>query len=293
MTECRLAEKLTELRTVKGATQDEVAAALAVSNKTVSKWENGTSAPDLNMLIALAEYYNVSTDTLLGLSEGEKTVSQVMADAFSSLNRGEAALKSFEIVQTLFHAGYNCQGRAPLKDGETTPEDYIPHEDGRHTRNQIVSPEMFSFSASSDDVNIAVVHLPNRADFAWLWEDDQRRRIAGEFRLLSDPDALKVLGFLHTEGCSRCFTADYMAKNTGLSLEKAAEVLDAMCEEGGICRKRVAHLKEGDMEVYESYGDNLFFAMVTLAYERQYGRHYYSYNYSGDHHMIRNGGKKE
>ena len=159
-------------------------------------------------------------------------------------------------------------------------------------RNQIESPEMFSFSASSDNVNIAVLHLRNRADFAWLGEENERERIAGAFRLLSDPDALKVLGFLHTKGCSRRFTAEYMAKNTGLAAEKASAVLDAMCEEGGICRKRVAHLKEGDMEVYESYGDNLFFAMVTLAYERRYGEHYYSYNCGGDNHMIRNGGKK-
>ena len=43
MYECKIAKKLVELRTLKGATQEDVAQFLSVSNKTVSKWENGVS----------------------------------------------------------------------------------------------------------------------------------------------------------------------------------------------------------------------------------------------------------
>lgn len=50
MNECNIATKLSELRIAKGVTQGEVASALSVSNKTISKWENGTSSPDLSML---------------------------------------------------------------------------------------------------------------------------------------------------------------------------------------------------------------------------------------------------
>ncbi len=42
-----ITEKLTELRNAKGVTQEDVAKSLSVSNKTVSKWENGTSVPVL------------------------------------------------------------------------------------------------------------------------------------------------------------------------------------------------------------------------------------------------------
>ena len=66
---CNIATKLLEMRIAKGVTQDEVANALSVSNKTISKWENGTSSPSLSMLVSLAKYYNVSTDTLLGLED--------------------------------------------------------------------------------------------------------------------------------------------------------------------------------------------------------------------------------
>ena len=69
MSECKIAEKLVELRTAKGVTQEDVAQNLSISNKTISKWENGASMPDLPMLIELSKYYGVTTDTLLGLSE--------------------------------------------------------------------------------------------------------------------------------------------------------------------------------------------------------------------------------
>ena len=71
MQEYSIAKKLVELRTKAGVTQEQVAKALSISNKTVSKWENGTSSPDLSMVVALARYYDVSTDLLLGLTEGE------------------------------------------------------------------------------------------------------------------------------------------------------------------------------------------------------------------------------
>ena len=76
MYECNIAEKLIELRTAKGVTQEDVANALAVSNKTISKWENGASAPDLPMLIELSKYYNVSTDVLLGIAMEEKQTTE-------------------------------------------------------------------------------------------------------------------------------------------------------------------------------------------------------------------------
>ena len=54
------AEKLTELRGSRSLTQSELGAALDVSGKTVSKWENGTSEPDIQMLLKLAEFFGVT-----------------------------------------------------------------------------------------------------------------------------------------------------------------------------------------------------------------------------------------
>jgi transcriptional regulator with XRE-family HTH domain len=53
------------LRKRKGITQMELAKYLKVSNKTISKWENGVFLPDIAYLVAIANYYNISVDDLL------------------------------------------------------------------------------------------------------------------------------------------------------------------------------------------------------------------------------------
>ena len=56
---------LVELRLEAGNTQNELGQYLGVSNKTISKWENGVSIPDTFYIPKLAKYYNVSCDELL------------------------------------------------------------------------------------------------------------------------------------------------------------------------------------------------------------------------------------
>ena len=56
---------LAALRKTKGMTQAQVAEALCVSNKTVSKWESGGGLPDVTVLPDLAEFYGVTVDDIL------------------------------------------------------------------------------------------------------------------------------------------------------------------------------------------------------------------------------------
>lgn len=55
-----------ELRKKKNVTQEEMAAELGVTAAAVSKWENNYTLPDILMLCALADYFEVTTDELLG-----------------------------------------------------------------------------------------------------------------------------------------------------------------------------------------------------------------------------------
>ncbi len=61
------AEKLKELRIEKGVGQVELAKAVNVSKGIISLWENGLREPKLSNLIALAQYFEVSIDYLVGL----------------------------------------------------------------------------------------------------------------------------------------------------------------------------------------------------------------------------------
>ena len=62
------------LRTKAGFTQNELAEKLGVTNKAVSKWENGKTKPTTNTLRKIAVLFGVSINELLQIREGEKKV---------------------------------------------------------------------------------------------------------------------------------------------------------------------------------------------------------------------------
>ena len=57
------------LRKENNLTQEQLAEALGVSNRTISRWETGNNIPDLDMLIILADYFEVEIKELI---EGER-----------------------------------------------------------------------------------------------------------------------------------------------------------------------------------------------------------------------------
>lgn len=59
------AEKLLKLRTQYGYSQEVLAEKLNVSRQAVSKWELGTTLPETDKVIAISDFFNVSTDYLL------------------------------------------------------------------------------------------------------------------------------------------------------------------------------------------------------------------------------------
>ena len=65
----RFGETLTYLRNEKGVGQVELAYAIGVSKGCISLWENGLREPTLSCLLALAQYFDVSLDVLVGLKD--------------------------------------------------------------------------------------------------------------------------------------------------------------------------------------------------------------------------------
>lgn len=61
-----LKDILKNLRIEKNITQKELAEKLNTTLKTVSHWETGYTEPSVSQLIALADFYKVSLDELVG-----------------------------------------------------------------------------------------------------------------------------------------------------------------------------------------------------------------------------------
>lgn len=58
---------LFELRKARGITQSHLAEILGVSFQTISRWETGVVVPDVKYVIAMAKFFGVTTDQILGL----------------------------------------------------------------------------------------------------------------------------------------------------------------------------------------------------------------------------------
>lgn len=64
-----LGTKIKELRKEKGITQEQLARALSVTRSAVALWEVDNTDPDIKNIIAIANFFCVSTDFLLGLED--------------------------------------------------------------------------------------------------------------------------------------------------------------------------------------------------------------------------------
>lgn len=74
-----LSENIKAVRKSKGLSQQELAVKLDVVRQTVSKWEQGLSVPDSDMLISLSEALEIPVSTLLGETVVETEVDRLKA----------------------------------------------------------------------------------------------------------------------------------------------------------------------------------------------------------------------
>lgn len=78
-------EKLKQLRKEKNLSQVEMANILNVHQTAISQWEQGRTTPDMQTLIKIADYFQVTVDSLLG--KNSATV-----DSYNSLTANEKQL---------------------------------------------------------------------------------------------------------------------------------------------------------------------------------------------------------
>lgn len=60
-----IADRIQTLRKSKGISQEELAIKMGVSRQAVSKWESEQSSPDIDKIILLSEFFDVTTDYIL------------------------------------------------------------------------------------------------------------------------------------------------------------------------------------------------------------------------------------
>lgn len=97
-------KRLKELRKSKNISQKEFAAHMNVAQNTVSRWENGERLMDTDTLLQAADYFGVSADYLLGISD---------------LREGSSSNKK----EPINYDGLSDNKKALITFAETVPED--------------------------------------------------------------------------------------------------------------------------------------------------------------------------
>lgn len=97
VSDMNVADRIQSLRKTKGISQEELADKIGVSRQAVSKWESEQSLPDIEKIIALSEYFEVTTDYLLkGIERKEEILPQ-------SLMKEKPDARIFAVTGTVFN----------------------------------------------------------------------------------------------------------------------------------------------------------------------------------------------
>ena len=95
-----LSENIKAIRKSKGLSQQELAVKLNVVRQTVSKWEQGLSVPDSDMLISISEVLETPVSTLLG-----ETVIETEADTLKAIS------EKLEVINLQLAQRKNTRGK--------------------------------------------------------------------------------------------------------------------------------------------------------------------------------------
>ena len=107
----KIGSVISELRKMKGVTQDELAKSVGVSAQAVSKWENG-GVPDIELLPSIADFFEISVDELYGriASNGDITEA-IFKHIWSTQSNSEERFKAiFELCWDIERAFFDFDG---------------------------------------------------------------------------------------------------------------------------------------------------------------------------------------
>lgn len=132
MKNINLAKNIVDLRKKKGITQEQLATAVNVSPQAVSKWETGTSLPDIQTIPLISDYFNVSIDYLFyGL---EISYDDVYDKAFKKVAEfSQMSKESYEAAFKLFASAHHGISHGNIRGGNAVIYDcpaHISNENG-------------------------------------------------------------------------------------------------------------------------------------------------------------------
>jgi transcriptional regulator with XRE-family HTH domain len=108
MNQQKMGEFLKHLRKERGLTQEQLAERFYVSSRTVSRWETGSNTPDLDILIELADFYDVDIREIIDGERKSENMNEELKETVLKVAEfsNEDKLKLTRRMNKLFIGGF-------------------------------------------------------------------------------------------------------------------------------------------------------------------------------------------
>lgn len=271
-----IGENIAALRKKKNMTQEALAAEIGVSAQAVSKWENGTNLPDIQLLPILADIFSVSIDTLYGRekSKSELEIPGVFEECCEA------------VMDTIGTAFYNSM-RYNIEQGVEVPARDLDEYLQRYKAHLKYAYEGVLRSAVVQKENVVYYHhlfgglLLRKPENGWVsvFEDEATEKVLA---LLADRDFKAFIAeFIKSK--KNTFTASSICRRCGIEHTAA---LEEKLEESGLFLIKKVEIDEREVAVYDLFGNDrtfLIIGILMLAKEfAEYASSYYSYSGTTD-----------
>ena len=251
----KVAEAIANLRKEAGETQKELADAIGVSNKVVSKWENRESEPNLANMVAIADHFGVSVDFLIRGEEFEQGIGagkefrEAALDAFQ-----EGINQVFRFVRKEYHFHEDLRA-IPL-----VPPTGVRFGENEGDYTGISSNEIFMHAHSSEGNNMILTLMQNKANFSWMTDHEEELRTF--FSLLSEPGMIRLVRLIYTYSEPENMTSRYAAVKTSCSEENASRLFRLLRFH---CRS--IEMPDGVAEVWSICNNGYLLCVFACAFE--------------------------
>ena len=235
----KINEQIIFLRKQKGMTQEEVACALGVTNQAVSKWESAQCCPDIQLLPAIAELFEVTIDQLMGhkAAGGLGDICLKIRNYFTELPEKESFEKAYRIAALLHEIA--------LTDGY---KKFLPWKKDRDYSTDEVGQWGLSLSVEEEGCtgrkNNCITFSLGKAKTALMTSD--LRGLSLNLEKLSQIHVLKVMYALYSltaEDLDLYVSCGEIGQETQLSVSQVEEALKqlplSLKEENGNCFYRL------------------------------------------------------
>ena len=234
-----IGENIRRLRRERELTQEEVAAHLGISFQAISKWERGDGYPDITILPALAGYFGVTADELLGMDRitAERYYEELNRLWHENREKGlhaenvalmEEGLRRFPndalLLVQLSSSLWRLGGEDNMRRALALEQQIINHTPDSEVRAATMYNICHSYlklgmreKALAQAEKLPNLYKSRENMLAFLTEGVQKRENAiSALRPLAWSLALQLKSLAETDGC--------------VCLEKAAQILDLMLE---------------------------------------------------------------